>query len=202
MDFIKVQQQIRGEGQKGGRVSPLTIAKETYSQFGPRKFYTGLDAALMRQAVYGTARMGIFKTLMDWCQETYGSVSYWQKAAFGLTSGALGSVIGNPTDISLVRMQTDNTLPEAKRRNYKGIFDALYRIIKEEGVLTLWRGATPTIYRAMALNYAMLSTNAQAVELLERNFGQFNGIYVEAALIAAFFACSLSLPFDNVKTKF
>lgn len=57
-------------------------------------------------------------------------------------------------------MQTDNTLPEQKRRNYKGIFDALRRIISEEGPLTLWRGSTPTIYRAMAMNFGMLSTNA------------------------------------------
>jgi len=32
----------------------------------------------------------------------------------------------------------------------------LYRIIKEEGVGTLWRGATPTILRGMALNLGIL----------------------------------------------
>lgn len=30
-------------------------------------------------------------------------------------------------------------LPEAERRGYKNVFDALIRITKEEGVLTLWR---------------------------------------------------------------
>lgn len=30
-------------------------------------------------------------------------------------------------------------LPEAERRGYKNVFDALIRITKEEGVFTLWR---------------------------------------------------------------
>jgi len=42
-------------------------------------------------------------------------------------------------------------LPVAERRNYKNAFDALYRITKEEGVSTLWRGSTPTVLRAIAI---------------------------------------------------
>ena len=30
-------------------------------------------------------------------------------------------------------------LPVAQRRGYKNVFDALFRIAKEEGVFTLWR---------------------------------------------------------------
>ena len=32
-----------------------------------------------------------------------------------------------------------NRLPPAERRGYSSVFNALYRITKEEGVLTLWR---------------------------------------------------------------
>ena len=31
------------------------------------------------------------------------------------------------------------------------------RIVKEEGILGLWRGCTPTVIRAMALNFGMLT---------------------------------------------
>lgn len=37
----------------------------------------------------------------------------------------------------------------------------LCRIVKEEGVAGLFRGATPTIVRAMALNMGMLASNEQ-----------------------------------------
>lgn len=46
--------------------------------------------------------------------------------------------------VCMVRMQSDARLPEAERLGYKHIGDALYRISKEEGIRTYWRGATPT----------------------------------------------------------
>jgi solute carrier family 25 (mitochondrial oxoglutarate transporter), member 11 len=50
------------------------------------------------------------------------------------------------------------------------VFNAFSRITKEEGFLGLWRGATPTIVRAMALNLAMLSTYDEAKEVLLAKF--------------------------------
>lgn len=68
----------------------------------------------------------------------------------------MGSLVGNPADLALIRMQADARLPQADRRNYKNVVDAFKRITKEEGFFALWRGATPTVIRAMALNFAML----------------------------------------------
>ena len=36
-------------------------------------------------------------------------------------------------------MTADGKLPPAERRGYKNVFNALVRISKEEGVLTLWK---------------------------------------------------------------
>lgn len=49
---------------------------------------------------------------------------------------------------------------------YKNVFDALFRIIKEEGILTLWRGAIPTMGRAMVVNAAQLASYSQAKQAL------------------------------------
>ncbi len=46
-------------------------------------------------------------------------------------------------------MTADGRLPLAERRNYNGVFNALLRITREEGLLTLWRGCVPTMGRAM-----------------------------------------------------
>ncbi len=59
----------------------------------------------------------------------------WQKAVCGLTAGGLGALVGSPADLSLIRMQADTTLPPEQRRNYKGAFDALTRIVKVRGGL-------------------------------------------------------------------
>lgn len=38
------------------------------------------------------------------------------------------------------------------------MFDALFRIVNEEGILALWKGCSPTIMRALTMNLGMLST--------------------------------------------
>jgi solute carrier family 25 oxoglutarate transporter 11 len=60
--------------------------------------------------------------------EADGTLSFPKKVAGGLFSGALGSFIANPLDLSLVRMQADAKLPPAERRNYKNVFDAVIRV--------------------------------------------------------------------------
>lgn len=61
-------------------------------------------------------------------------------------------------------MQADSRLPEAERRNYKNVVDAFRRIVKDEGFFALWRGATPTVVRAIVLNLAMLSSYDEVKE--------------------------------------
>lgn len=67
-------------------------------------------------------------------------------------------MVGNPSDLALVRMQADSRLPIEERRNYTGVVNAFTRIVKDEGFFALWRGAVPTIVRAIVLNLAMLSS--------------------------------------------
>lgn len=65
--------------------------------------------------------------------------SFIMKASIGMTAGAIGSFVGNPTEVALIRMTSDGRLPPAERRNYKSVFDAVGRISREEGILALWR---------------------------------------------------------------
>lgn len=88
------------------------------------------------------------------------------KAGLGMIAGACGAFVGTPAEVALVRMTADGRLPEAERRNYKNVFEALIRITRQEGVLMLWRGAIPTMGRSMVVNAAQLASYSQAKELL------------------------------------
>lgn len=131
------------------------------------------------------------------------NIPLWQKAVAGLVAGGLGALVGNPADLTLIRMQADATMPPEQRRNYKGVGDAFSRIVREEGIGGLFRGAGPTVTRAMALNMGMLASNDQAKEVLENaGFAKGgNAVVLGAAFIAGFFASACSLPFDFVKTR-
>ena len=69
-------------------------------------------------------------------------------------------------------MQADSTLPEAQRRNYTGVMNALTRIATEEGVKGLWAGAVPTMSRACALNCAMMVSYEKAKEAIVEKTGK------------------------------
>lgn len=101
-----------------------------------------------------------------------GELSFGQKAICGSFAGFVGSLVGNPADLILIRIQADSRLPVEQRRNYNGFFNAFGRIIKEEGVLALWRGATPTVIRAMVLNLAMLASYDEIKERLNKTLGR------------------------------
>lgn len=120
-----------------------------------------------------------------------------------MTAGAIGSFIGTPCDLILVRMQSDSTLPVEERRNYKNVFDAFGRIVREEGVTSLWSGAGPTMCRAISLNVAMLVTYDECKERFTARFGKNNpyAIMFAASMVSACATSTASLPFDNLKTK-
>lgn len=170
---------------------------------GIGSLYKGLSAGLLRQATYTTARMGIFNNISAALKDLNQGkpLPLWQKAVAGLAAGGLGAFVGNPADLTLLRMQADSTLPPEQRRNYKGIADAFTRIVREDGIVGLFRGATPTIVRAMALNMGMLASNDQAKEALEAAGVPKTPATLGGAFIAGFFASACSLPFDFVKTR-
>lgn len=80
-----------------------------------------------------------------------------------MIAGGCGAFVGTPAEVALIRMTADGRLPMAERRNYKNVIDALARIVKEEGVTTLWRGAVATIGRAMVVNAAQLASYSQVI---------------------------------------
>lgn len=199
IDMVKVRIQL---GATGG---PVAVAGQIIKSDGFLALYKGLSAGLLRQATYTTARMGLFNQFSNSLKEYNGgkAIPLYQKALAGLAAGGLGALVGTPADLTLIRMQADNTLPVEQRRNYKGVGDAFVRIVKEDGVSGLFRGATPTITRAMALNMGMLASNDQAKEFIE-TLGFERGTappVIGGAFIAGFFASACSLPFDYVKTQ-
>ncbi|CAJ2505092.1 Uu.00g124860.m01.CDS01 [Anthostomella pinea] len=207
VDMIKVRLQLAGEGvATGPKPSPVSITRDIIAQGKVRDLYTGLSAGLLRQAVYTTARLGFFDTIMKnltaRAKEKGTQIGFAERAGSGLVAGGIAAFIGNPADLALIRMQSDGLKPLAERKNYKSVIDALSSIVKSEGVTALWAGATPTVVRAMALNLGQLACFSEAkAQLKTRTTLSPKVQTLTASAIAGFFASFLSLPFDFVKTR-
>ncbi|KAI0566615.1 2-oxoglutarate/malate carrier protein [Gracilaria domingensis] len=165
--------------------------------------YRGLTAALFRQMTYTTGRLGTFGVLKDFMSPDGSPLPFYKKAFAGMVAGGIGAVVGTPAEVALIRMTADGRLPAAERRGYTNVVNALSRVTKEEGLLTLWRGTMPTVGRAMVLNIAQLATYDQAKENILRTGVVGDNIYAHAmaSTCSAFFATIVSIPLDSAKTR-
>ncbi|EFC35536.1 predicted protein [Naegleria gruberi] len=198
-DFLKTRMQLLGEGQGKGSSNFVQVATSIAKNEGISTFYKGLSAALFRQVTYTTTRLGVFNTLMDFLsnKNNKSQPNFATKLGCGMIAGGIGAIVGTPADLSLIRMTSG-------RYNYSNIFDALYKISKNEGILNLWRGCSPTVIRAIVLNAAQLGVYAQAKQsLLSSQLIANDGLllHISASLIAGYVCTVVSIPVDLAKTR-
>ncbi|XP_046753186.1 mitochondrial 2-oxoglutarate/malate carrier protein-like [Diprion similis] len=216
MDVLKVRMQVY-------KSDLLTTMKQTTRAQGVLGLYTGLSASLLRQITYTTTRLGIFNTMSEICEKHFGRLNYPTLISVGMLAGMIAALVGTPTDVVMVRMIADVGVPlgcydiefhlaryrddiricPEKRRSYKHAIDGLFRIVKEEGIHTLWTGAMATVCRAAIANGAQLGTYSRSKTML-KDTGHFeDGLPMQfvAGLISGLVAGTASLPMDIAKTR-
>ena len=213
LDVIRVQMQTEGQQYK----STLDAATKIYNRAGlVEGLYAGLSAAYLRQWCYGSFRIGIYSYLLERTQNNNiaagrdkNDILFSTKLAMGCTSGSIGSFIGTPAEVALVRLSVDSKLPPTERRNYTNVIDCIVRISKEEGVTNLWRGVAPTVLRATVLSAAQMGCTSEIKEYLSNsgNFG-LNGSWGYglpmmfcSTLASSFVANIVANPFDVIKSR-
>jgi solute carrier family 25 oxoglutarate transporter 11 len=175
--------------------------------------YAGISAAYLRQWLYGSCRMGLYSYLLEQAKlrnnGNASDISFAQKLAMGSVSGGIGSFVGTPSEVALVRMSADSRFPPAERRNYSSVYNCLVRISQEEGVTKMWRGTAPTVVRATLLSSCSLAVTSQSKSYLSESGrfgpnGQWLGGYpmmICATLFSSFCANVVSNPFDVIKSR-
>lgn len=201
LDLAKVRLQTASKpGQSLGGMVYQIIKNEGFF-----KIYSGLTASLLRQATYSTARFGIYEFL----KETY--IEKQKKTPttavllpMSMISGALGGLVGNPSDVVNIRMQNDSTLPTEQRRNYRNAFDGIYRIVKDEQLSSLFRGLLPNLVRGVLMTASQVVTYDIAKNLLVDTFSfdpSKKSTHFSASLLAGLVATTVCSPADVVKTR-
>ncbi|CAH1131770.1 unnamed protein product [Ceutorhynchus assimilis] len=204
LDLLKNRMQMSGQG---GRTkqhkTSLHVLLDVVRNEGILPLYNGLSAGIMRQATYTTTRLGIYTWLFDLL--TFGDKppNFFIKASIAMLAGVAGAFVGTPADVALIRMTSDGRLPPDQRRNYKNVVDALIRMAREEGLPTWFKGAVPTMGRAMVVNAAQLATYSQAKQNLKETGYFRDGILLHfcASMISGLITTIASMPVDIAKTR-
>ena len=218
LDLIKVRMQLQGEtavlGASAlayapvGRAGPLGVGIEVARCEGVKALYSGVSATLLRQVLYSSTKIGLYEYLKhEWregeSQEGESGLPLRKKVTAALVAGGFGAVVGSPADLAMVRMQADGRLPAPVRRNYSGVGNAMARMVKQDGVMSLWTGAAPTVARAMLVTAAQLATYDQIKDGITKNHVVPEGLatQVVASCGAGVLASVASNPIDVVKTR-
>ena len=107
LDVIRVQMQMEGVQYN----NTMDAATKIYSRSGlVEGLYAGVSAAYLRQWMYGSFCIGIYSYLLEQTQnenERMGrdknDIPFSRKLAMGCCSGGIGSFIGTPSELALVR---------------------------------------------------------------------------------------------------
>jgi solute carrier family 25 (mitochondrial oxoglutarate transporter), member 11 len=211
IDLSKVRMQLYATTNPGKPVpGAFAIISGMIQRDGITSVYAGLSASIMRQAVYGTARIGLHRTFSDMLIKRNGGqpLDFGTKILGGMASGGIAVTIGTPFDVALVRMQADSMKAEKDRKGYKNVFDAIGKIFRDEGITGLYSGLAPNILRGMAMNVGQLACYDQAKEILAAFFGEDPTVSIPSlkvrllsACVAGLTATTFSLPFDLMKSR-
>merc|ERR1719348_1209885 len=176
----------------------VTIVKEE----GVKAMYQGLSSALVRQAVYGTIKFGLYYSAKETLSPSSSrqSESCLLNLACAVFAGSLSSAIATPTDVIKVRMQANAT------HGVIGGFSTVGRdIFVREGVKGLWRGVLPTAQRAALVAGVQLPV----YDLVKEKICSSNNVHLQDSVVchilssmtAGLTAAAASNPCDVVRTR-
>nr|QFP92343.1 mitochondrial dicarboxylate transporter [Ogataea thermomethanolica (nom. inval.)]QGW56825.1 mitochondrial dicarboxylate transporter [Ogataea thermomethanolica (nom. inval.)] len=183
----------------------VSLAFKIVKNEGILAAYAGLSASMLRQATYSTARFGVYEQLKEFISsKSQGTPSTIELLGASMVAGAVGGLVGNPADVVNIRMQNDNSLPKAERRNYKHAIDGVYRISRTEGITALFRGLSPNLVRGVLMTASQVVSYDVAKHLLVDNLGmdpKTKTTHFSASLIAGLVATTVCSPADVLKTR-
>jgi hypothetical protein len=173
--------------------------KRTYVREGAGGFYRGLSAALLRQSVYTTMRVGLFPVFVGIVPGA--DERLLPKMGCGIMSGGIAAFISTPTDLVLTRMQSDNTSMNEVKYRYKNVFNGLWRIGRKDGMSGLWSGGGVIVPRAMVINGVLLPGYLQSKQMLIAGGHDEDSVVVRAVppLVAGMLSATVSQPFDIIR---
>lgn len=203
IDLVKTRLQVQGQ------LTNNHTARLKYSgmfncfnvvvkEEGLRALYAGVKPAILRQATYGTLKLGFYQIIKKKLARKPGETNLMNNIISGMVSGAVAMTICNPTDVLKVRMQANGTCYGSQ-----GVFFAFTEIYKTEGLKGLYRGTAPNAQRTAVIAAAELASYDSTKQYLLNTLHLDDNILVHviASGIAGICGAVATTPLDVVKTR-
>jgi len=125
-----------------GKAVPLgTLVSNMYADQGIAGFYRGVEANVMRACVLNATKMGCYDISKGYIVEATGWERKDMRTVF--TSATLAGFFMTLTVSPFDRIRTSLMNQPTDAKLYNGFVDCAAKTIKNDGVLSLWRGFIP-----------------------------------------------------------
>lgn len=198
LDTIKVQMQVY-QGQYSSNVHAI---KTMVNKDGVTGLWKGTSAGILRQMFFGTIRLFLFDYMNGQLRKSKGveNITLLDRVGMGVVAGAVGMMVGNPTDVIKVRMQSDS----GHKARYKGLKHAAQTVLKEEGIMGFYHSLPVNVFRnSFVVAIELAGYDQVKIAFLNRELMEdAMPLHFVSSFIAGFISTVLSSPVDVVKSNF
>jgi len=186
---------------------PMLKAMQVFAiRDGFQSLWSGLSASILRQTTYSTARFAFYDILARQMQQrTGGRLSSGSTVLCAGVAGGLAGIIGNPTEVVLVRMCSDGVKEPAQRYRYQNAISGMATIGREEGFGAFTKGLGPNIVRSILMNVSQIAVYTSAKQrILANEFIPVSDgvpVHIAASLAAGTVATTVCAPADVFKSR-
>ena len=155
---LQLQKVVPGETPRYNGL--LGTMKVMAAEEGTLSLWNGLTPGLQRQFVFAGLRIGMYVPIRNMIcgpLKEGQNPTLLQKILAGMTTGAIGITVANPTDVVKIRMQAQGQLPP-EQRIYKSSIHCYKHTVAKDGMAGLWAGWGPNVLRNSVINAAEIAS--------------------------------------------
>ncbi|XP_069496164.1 kidney mitochondrial carrier protein 1 isoform X2 [Ambystoma mexicanum] len=202
IDLTKTRLQVQGQANDAKFMEiryrgMMHAFARIFREEGLGALYSGIAPAVLRQASYGTIKIGTYHSLKRLVVEHPEDETLVLNVCCGILSGVFSSCIANPTDVLKIRMQAQGSLIQG---SMVGNFIDIYQ---QEGTRGLWKGVSLTAQRAAIVVGVELPVYDLTKKHLIMSGFMGDTVYTHflSSLVCGFAGALASNPVDVVRTR-
>jgi len=200
-EFIKTQLQLQSKSNPEF-TGILDCGAKTVKQHGPMGLYAGALPLILGSSGKQAARWTGYQTVLEKLKDDNGKVTVPKRMLAGACGGVTEAILAvTPIETLKTRITDD------RRRgtgNYTGSFDALTKIMKNEGPGGLYRGLVPTIMKQATNQAVRFPTQHFFMQWMtggDKSLAANPAYNGAAGAVAGAVSVILTMPQDTVKTR-
>ena len=197
-DIIKMAMQAATVQQSAGDIKPTlwSVTKRIYKEAGVMGFYRGTMMNFIGGGLIASYRWTVYRDQKLKSKHENGGDSKmgYRILTTSLMLGMLMPLITTPFDHARIRMNTKGYVGK-----YSNQLDAIYKIYKEHGLKTLYRGNVLQVFRDVVFFAVFFIIFEDTRNYFEKRGQPFLGLNV-ASFTSAMAAWLVSYPVDTIKT--